>query len=152
MDKVATITDVPGVAVGHWSDQVAKTGATVITFAGKNSAAAEVRGGDPGTREVQTLAAGMSNDGIDALVFAGGSTYGLAAVDGVMQRVEAAGGGRGPGVDGFRVPLVPGVVVYDLAVGDGSVRPTAAAGAAAFDAASTEEVEMGRSGNRHHGM
>ena len=137
-----TITDVPGVAVGHWTDPRAKTGATVITFPKPNVAAAEIRGANPGAREIETLACGMSDEPIDALVFAGGSTYGLAAAEGVMRALERDGRGRGT-KDGFRVPLVPALVVYDLAVGDGSVRPGAADGEAAYRAATTEPVRMG---------
>lgn len=143
MNNVATITDVPGVAVGHWSDHRAKTGTTVLAFDSPNCAAAEIRGGDPGAREIQTLAGGMNNDGIDALVFSGGSTFGLAAADGVMAEIEKAGLGRGGTSDGFKVPLVPSVVVYDLAVGDGTVRPGPTEGAAAYNSTSTDPVEMG---------
>lgn len=141
MSDQPTITDVDGVSVGHWSDPQARTGATVLVFDEPNVAAAEIRGANPGERELQTLACGMSSTGIQALLFAGGSTHGLAAADGVMSELERDG--RGDLAAGFRVPLVPGVVVFDLAVGDGSVRPGPEEGAAAYRAATSAPVEMG---------
>jgi L-aminopeptidase/D-esterase-like protein len=137
-----TITDVPGVAVGHWTDHRARTGVTVLVFPEPNMAAAEIRGADPAAREIGTLACGMSTDSIEACVFSGGSTYGLAAAEGVMRALEDDGRGRETG-SAFRIPLVPALVVYDLGVGDGSVRPGLEEGAAAYRAATTDPVAMG---------
>jgi L-aminopeptidase/D-esterase-like protein len=140
-----TITDVPGVTVGHWTDPEAKTGVTVLAFPSPNVAAAEIRGGNPGAREIATLASGLRDEPVDAVVFAGGSSFGLAAADGVMRALEGDDRGRGT-ADGFRVPLVPALVVYDLSVGDGSVRPGPAQGEAAYRSASSGPVAMGRIG------
>ena len=79
-----TITSVPGVEVGHWTDTEAATGVTVISFPEPNQAAVEVRGAAPGTRETALLAPGMSVETIQAIVFSGGSAFGLASADGVM--------------------------------------------------------------------
>jgi L-aminopeptidase/D-esterase-like protein len=70
---------------------------------------------------------------VDAVVLSGGSAFGLAAADGVMGRLEAAG--RGFPTKAAAVPIVIGLSLYDLAVGDPAVRPGAAQGAAAFDGA-----------------
>jgi L-aminopeptidase/D-esterase-like protein len=113
-----------------------------MLFPKLNVTAAEIRGGSPGSREIETLACGMTAEAIDALVFAGGSAYGLAAADGVMQALERDGLGRGK-KEGARVPLVPAAVVYDLEVGDGSIRPGPAEGESAYRAATTASVEMG---------
>lgn len=138
-----TITAVPGVAVGHWTDPAAATGVTVITFPEPNVAAAEARGGAPGTRETALLAPGMRVETIQALVFAGGSAFGLAAADGVMQELAAAGLGHptpaGP------VPIVPAAIIFDLIVGEAKA-PTAADGAAAYRNRVEEPVPLGNVG------
>lgn len=138
-----TITAVPGVAVGHWTDAAAATGVTVITFPEPNVAAVETRGGAPGTRETALLAPGMRVETIQALVFAGGSAFGLAAADGVMQ--ELAGAGRGHPTPAGPVPIVPAAIIFDLIVGEAKA-PTAADGAAAYRSRSDGPVPLGSVG------
>lgn len=127
------LTDLPGVAVGHVTDAAALTGCTVVLFPDGTVASGEVRGGAPGTREFALLAPEKTVARVDAVVLAGGSAFGLAGCDGVMQWCAERERGfvTGAGI----VPIVVGMVLYDLAVGDGSVRPTAADGYAACDAA-----------------
>ena len=60
---------------------------------------------------------------VDAVVLTGGSAYGLAAADGVMQWLEQHD--RGVAMDGGLVPIVPGAVIFDLPVGGWQCRPTA---------------------------
>ncbi|NIX18468.1 MAG: peptidase S58 family protein, partial [Actinobacteria bacterium] len=79
-----TLTAIGGVSVGHWSDTDALTGVTVMTFPEPNVAAVEIRGAGPGTREIGLLQPGMKVETIQALVFSGGSAYGLGTADGVM--------------------------------------------------------------------
>ena len=138
------ITDVAGVRVGHWSDEVARTGCTVTLFPAGTVASGEIRGGAPGTREWALLAPERLVDRVDAVVLAGGSAFGLAACDGVMRWCEERGLGfptpAGP------VPIVVGAVLFDLAVGDPSVRPGPEAGYAACTAAAPGPVEMGAVG------
>lgn len=136
-----SLTTVAGVAVGHWTDPVARTGVTVMTFPEPNVAAVEVRGGAPGTRETALLGHGTRIETIHALVFSGGSAFGLASADGVMRRLESEG--KGHVTLSGRVPIVPAAILYDLTVGDGSVRPGPDEGAAAYDNCSTGPVEMG---------
>ncbi len=139
-----SITSVPGVTVGHWTDGDAMTGCTVIVPPTPNTAAVEIRGGAPGTREVGLLAPGMAVTEIHALLLTGGSAFGLAAADGVVTELEQDGVGH-PTMFGV-VPIVPGAVIYDLGVGDSSVRPDRASGAAAYRARSSEAVVAGRIG------
>ena len=94
MESNSTITAVPGVAVGHWTDLDAATGVTVISLPEPNLAAFEARGGAPGTRETALLAPSMKVETIQALVFSGGSAFGLATADGVMKELAAAGRGH----------------------------------------------------------
>lgn len=142
MQHHPSITDVPGIRVGHWSDHGARTGTTVIVVDPTNVAAGEIRGGYPGAREIETLGSAVNTVGIDAIVFSGGSTYGLAAAEGVMRALEVdERGTQEP--DQFYVPLVPALVVYDLSIGDGSVRPGPSEGEMAYKAADSSPVELG---------
>ncbi len=139
-----TLTSVAGIEVGHWTDPDAMTGCTVIRLPEPNVIAAETRGAAPGSRETALLEPGMAVEQGQAIVLTGGSAFGLAAADGVVQELEAAG--KGYPTPAGPVPIVPAAVIYDLLVGDGSVRPTAAAGAAAYRAAAADPVEQGRIG------
>ncbi len=139
-----TLTAITGIEVGHWTDLVAATGVTVMTFPEPNVAAVEVRGGAPGSRETALLAPGMRIETIQALVFSGGSAFGLATADGVMRRLEADG--RGHPTPIARIPIVPAAIVFDLGTGDPTIRPGPDEGAAAYDARSAAPVAMGRVG------
>jgi L-aminopeptidase/D-esterase-like protein len=115
------ITEVPGVRVGHWTDPAARTGCTVVLLPAGTVASGEVRGGAPGTREFELLSPERTVDRVNAVVLTGGSAFGLAACDGVVRWCEERGIGlpttAGP------VPIVVGMVIYDLGVGDPAVRP-----------------------------
>ena len=128
------ITDVSGIKVGHWTDEVAMTGCTVVLCPPETVGSGEVRGGAPGTRETDLLRPGMLVNWVDAVMLSGGSAFGLAAADGVMKWLAERDRGFDTGV--ARVPIVPSAVIFDLAVGDGSVRPGPDQGYAACDAAS----------------
>lgn len=138
------ITDVEGVRAGHWTDRRAMTGCTVVLFPEGATASGEVRGGAPGTREFSLLAPERLVDRIDAVVLSGGSAYGLAACDGVMRWCEEQG--RGYAVPAGVVPIVVGAVLYDLGVGDPSVRPGPDAGYAACVAAHLQPFSVGSVG------
>ncbi len=144
MIQDGTLTSVTGVEVGHWTDPTAATGVTVMSFPEPNVTAVELRGAAPGTREVGLLAPGMKVETIQALVFAGGSAYGLAAADGVMTALEADG--RGHPKDPWVVPIVPAAIIFDLMVGDGSARPGPREGAAAYAARTRQPVATGSVG------
>lgn len=127
------IWQVPGVEVGHWTDAVARTGCTVVLFAGGVVASGEVRGGAPATHEFSVLDPFATVERVDAVVLAGGSAFGLASTHGVMAWCEERG--RGYPTAAGPVPIVVGMALFDLMVGDGSVRPGPAEGAAACGAA-----------------
>lgn len=138
------ITDVDGIRVGHWSDTAARTGCTVVLLPPGTVASGEVRGGAPGTREFELLRPERLVTHIDAVVLSGGSAFGLAACDGVAQWCEEQG--RGFVTAAGVVPIVVGAVLYDLAVGDPSVRPGQDEGYAACAEASDGDVPMGAVG------
>ena len=94
------ITDVPGVLVGHWTG--AGTGVTVVLLPEGTIGSGEVRGGAPATRELALLEATRTVESVDAVVFSGGSAFGLAAADGVMAHLEAHGRGVLTAVAGCR--------------------------------------------------
>lgn len=140
----SSLTAVPGIRVGHWTHPSGSTGCTAILAEGGAVAGVDVRGGAPGTRETDLLRPEMSVDSVHAVVLSGGSAYGLAAADGVMQYLEGEGVGFRAG--GSVVPIVPAAILFDLAVGDPKVRPTAKSGLAAARDASRQPVPMGSAG------
>ena len=138
-----SITAVRGVEVGHWTSAEHGTGVTVLQFPEPNVAASEVRGAAPGSRETALLRPGMRVQQIQALVLTGGSAFGLAAADGVVRELEAAG--RGHPTPNGPVPIVPAAVIYDLR-GTSGFRPGASEGALAFRNSSRNPVPVGRVG------
>ncbi len=138
------ITDVPGIRVGHWTDAAAETGCTVVRFPEGTVASGEIRGGAPASREFALLEPSRMVQRIDAVVLTGGSAFGLASADGVMDALADEGVGF-PTIGGV-VPIVVALAVYDLAVGDGSVRPGPTEGRAALAAATAAPVVVGRVG------
>ncbi|MBI2168117.1 MAG: P1 family peptidase [Actinobacteria bacterium] len=128
------MTDVPGIRVGHWTGT--GTGVTVVLTPAGCIGAGEVRGGAPATREGALLQYGSLVHQVDAVVFTGGSAFGLAACDGVMAFLEERGQGfptpAGP------VPIVVGAAIFDL-VASGGLRPGPAEGRAAAEAAARGE-------------
>jgi L-aminopeptidase/D-esterase-like protein len=140
-----TLTAVAGLTVGHWTDREAATGCTVVLCAGEGAVAGvDVRGSAPGTRETDLLAPLNLIDRIHAVLLTGGSAFGLDAAGGVMRWLEERHLGCEMGV--CRVPLVSAAVLFDLGVGRADVRPDAAAGYAACEAASTAAVTRGSVG------
>jgi L-aminopeptidase/D-esterase-like protein len=121
----------PGIAVGHAHDLDARTGCTVLL--GPFRGACDVRGAATGSREMETLRPPHVVPAVDALLLCGGSAFGLAAAHGVMNWLEERG--RGFETRVARVPIVPAAVIYDLGVGRADVRPDAAMGRAACQAA-----------------
>ncbi|TJZ87897.1 P1 family peptidase [Paracoccus hibiscisoli] len=133
------ITDVAGLRVGHAQDATLRSGVTVLTADAPFAASVHVMGGAPGTRETDLLAPDKLVPGVDALALSGGSAFGLAACDGVMAALHAAG--RGFAVGPARVPIVPGAIVFDLLNGGDKAwdaNPYPALGAAAWTAAGAD--------------
>ncbi len=133
-----------GYRIGHWTDAVRRTGCTVLLPPGGTIAAVDVRGGAPGTRETGVFTPGNLVSEINALVFAGGSAFGLAASSGVASWLRRRGVGYSIGP--ARVPIVAAAILFDLAVGDPEAYPDEAAGEAACDAARDGEIETGAVG------
>ncbi|HEX7005074.1 MAG TPA: P1 family peptidase [Trueperaceae bacterium] len=139
------ITDVPGIEVGHATDEKALTGTTVVLCREGAVAGVDVRGSAPGTRETDLLEPENLVQRVQAVVLSGGSAFGLEAATGVVRYLEEEGLGQPVG-GGRVVPIVPAAVIYDLEVGDGDVRPSADAGYLAARQATRGPVEMGNVG------
>ncbi|MBI1886495.1 MAG: P1 family peptidase [Chloroflexi bacterium] len=145
MAKPDAITAIEGIAVGHWDDPDAATGCTVVLCPDGAVASADVRGGAPGTRETDLLRPGNLVEQVHAVLLTGGSAFGLDAATGVMRWLEERGAGFPTGAG--PVPIVTAAVLYDLSVGRPDVRPDAAAGYAACEAAATgRAIEEGSVG------
>ena len=138
------ITDIAGLKVGHFTDARRPTGCTVLLCEAGAVAGVDVRGAAPGTRETDLLHPLATLEEVHALLLTGGSAFGLAAADGVMRWLEDRG--CGVQVGPARVPIVPAAVLFDLWVGDARIRPDAAAGHAACEAASTAHPAQGSVG------
>lgn len=112
------ITDIPGIRVGHWTDRRAGTGCTVVRCEGSTFAAVDARGGGPGSRETDVLDPANVVRRCHAIVFAGGSAFGLGAADGVMRWLRERGIGFETRVE--PVPIVPAAILFDLGTGRAS--------------------------------
>jgi L-aminopeptidase/D-esterase-like protein len=142
--RAGAITDVAGIEVGHFTDTRRPTGCTVILAREGAVAGVDVRGAAPGTRETDLLAPTNLVDRVHGILLAGGSAFGLDAAAGVVQWLEEQGVGFPVGP--ARLPLVPGAVLFDLMVGDASIRPDAAAGYRACELASAKAPAQGNVG------
>lgn len=140
-----SLTRVPGIKVGHVTDTVAATGCTVILCPPKTIGAVDVRGGAPGTRETDLLQPYNHVEEVTAVMLSGGSAFGLATADGAMQWLYEHEIGYMSGA-GFLVPIVPAAILFDLAVGNPDVRPTAQMGYQACENATDVAVEQGSVG------
>jgi L-aminopeptidase/D-esterase-like protein len=143
MDRSA-ITDVAGIEVGHFTDPRRPTGCTVVIAREGAIAGVDVRGAAPGTRETDQLAPTNLVDRVHGILLAGGSAWGLDAATGVVRWLEEQGVGFPVGP--VLLPIVPGAVLFDLLVGDATIRPDAAAGYGACESASASAPAAGNVG------
>lgn len=140
------ITDVEGLLVGNAQDDRLKSGVTVLTGAAPFACGVSVMGGAPGTRETDLLGPDKLTPAVDAVVLSGGSAFGLASAQGVMEGLHDAG--RGFAVHTARVPLVPAAILFDLLNGGDKAwgaNPYAVLGRKALSAAGTD-FDLGTAG------
>jgi L-aminopeptidase/D-esterase-like protein len=135
-----SLTSVPGFFVGHAEVPEGGSGCTVVL--GPFRGAVEVCGMATGTRELDVLSPQHLVTWADAIVLTGGSAFGLAAADGVMEWLAEQGRGFDTGT--ALVPIVPAAVIYDLK--EGTSRPSGREGRRAAESASDEPVREGRVG------
>jgi L-aminopeptidase/D-esterase-like protein len=138
------ITDVEGIRVGHWTSTERPTGCTVVLAPPDGAVGGvDVRGSAPGTRETDLLNPENLVDRVNAVVLAGGSAFGLDAASGVMRYLDERGIGFDTGI--AKVPIVPAAILFDLPLGP-AIRPDAAAGYAACEAATAMRPAEGNVG------
>ncbi len=141
------ITDVTGLTVGNAHDAELRSGVTVILPDDSAVAAADIRGGAPGTRETALLDPANSVAQIHGLVFSGGSAFGLEAASAVVNWLAERG--RGLTVGAATVPIVPAAILFDLLNGGakdwGDTPPYAGLARRACDAAAGQ-FQLGSAG------
>src|SRR5437870_2306478 len=139
-----TLTAVPGIKVGHHTLAERPTGCTVVLVEDGATAGVDVRGAAPATRETDLLKPGNLVQIVHAIVLSGGSAFGLDTAGGVMRYLEE----RRVGFEFGRshVPIVPAAALFDLPVGDGTIRPNADCGYQAARTASAAPVLEGSFG------
>jgi L-aminopeptidase/D-esterase-like protein len=111
------ITDVPGLLVGHATDEAVRTGVTALVCASDWAAGVDVRGGAPGVRETETLAPENLVGRAHAIVLSGGSVFGLAAADGAASVLSSRNIGLRFKQDSPAIPIIPSAVLHDLGNG-----------------------------------
>ena len=143
MEHEISIREIKGLHIGQTEDAAAGTGCTVLICERGMSAGLDIRGGGPASRDTHLLDPLTAAQTIHAVVLGGGSAFGLGAADGVMAYLEERNIGFDVGVT--KVPLVAQSDIFDLTVGDKSVRPDRAMGYAA--AKNAMEAPNYRDGN-----
>ena len=131
--KEISITELSNLRIGHASDYNAQTGVTVLYFPLGAKVGCDISGGGPASRETPLTSPVTADNPINAIVLSGGSAYGLAAADGVMNYLESQNIGYNTGA--ALVPLVCQSCIYDLGYGSATVRPDSAMGYAACEKA-----------------
>ena len=119
--KIININEIENIKIGNAEDTEAGTGCTVVICERGAVAGLDVRGGGPASRETELCKPTSAQGFINAVLLSGGSAFGLDAAGGVMEYLEKKNVGFDVGVT--KVPLVCQSCIFDLTVGDMSVRP-----------------------------
>jgi L-aminopeptidase/D-esterase-like protein len=143
-DRAHLEIDFPAIRIGVAEYDEGPTGTTVFHFPHGVAAAVDVRGGAAGTIGTDFLRLGYQTRFVDAVVFSGGSSYGLSAATGAAQAIREMRGGTG---DWGRIATVVGAIIFDFAPRRfNMVAPDEALGAAALRAAKPGRFPLGAAG------
>ena len=142
--KEIKFTEIEGIELGHAQDLEAGTGCTLIACRQGGVAGVDVRGGSPATRETDLLKSENNVQEIHGIMLSGGSAFGLEAACGAMDYFERQGVGFD--VEVTKVPIIVGAALFDLVVGDKSIRPDRKMGEEACKNLSTSECPQGNVG------
>ena len=144
MSDIGSITDVAGIEVGHYTDERAGTGCTVVLSRAGAMAGVDVRGSAPATRETDLLRVSSLVDEIHGVLLTGGSVFGLDAAAGVERYLER----ESVGIEfaGHTIPIVPGAALFDLGICDSSIRPGSTEGFKCCEQASIKPASEGSVG------
>ena len=137
------LSDVKGVKVGHAELEGVLTGCTVVLVEEGATCSAFVSGGAPGTRETNLLEPENLVEKVHAIYIGGGSAFGLEGAAGVMQFLEERNIGFDTGVK--KVPIIPGAIIFDLALSNGKY-PTKEIGYKACSKAVYSDIGRGNVG------
>ena len=143
---VGSLTDVPGITVGHWTDTRRPTGCTAILFDQAAAAGADYSSSAPAESMGVLLQPVSPVERIHAIFFTGGGMFGVAAAGGVVRFLEEHKVGFDWGTPDLRIPIVLTGAIDDLAVGDPRIRPDADAAYKACAAATSAPVVEGNIG------
>lgn len=124
--KEIGINELTAFGFGHATNEKAATGCSVILAEKGAVCGVDVRGGAPGTRETDLLRSENLVERVHSVFLSGGSAYGLDVGTGVMKALEEESIGFDVGV--AKVPIVPGAILFDLAIGQANMRPNAEMG------------------------
>lgn len=142
--KEIAITDIKQIKIGNAENKQAATGLTVLLCDGGAVCGVDIRGGGPASRETPLLNPLAAAERIHAVLLSGGSAFGLDAAGGVMQYLEERGIGFDTGI--AKVPLVCQSCIFDLGIGDKSVRPAKEMAYAACERAQSNNFQSGNYG------
>jgi L-aminopeptidase/D-esterase-like protein len=141
-----SITDVPGIKAGHFTDSRRPTGCTALLLESNTTAGVDYDGSAPGSHLGVLLQPVSPIDTIHGILLTGGGPMGLAAVAGAVRYLEEHKTGFDWGIPNIRVPIVVGAVIDDLALGDARIRPDPEAAYKACQAVSSAQLEEGNVG------
>ena len=141
-----SLTDVPGIRVGHFTDTRRPTGCTAILFDAPAAAGVDYNGSAPGEAQVVLLQPVSPVERIHGIFLTGGGILALPATGGVLRFCEERKIGFDWGNPGLRIPIVVSAVIDDLSIGDPRIRPDADAAYKACAAASASPVGEGNVG------
>ena len=134
--------DFPELRVGCAEYTEGPTGLTVFDFPERCFAAVDCRGGSPATSLTDVLRLNYGKF-ISAIVFAGGSAYGLEAASGVAGRLLSRGSASARWAG---IAIVPGAAVFDFRGRDNAIYPDFTLGAAGLDSAREGWFPLGARG------
>ena len=144
--RAGSITDVPGIQVGHATDPRRPTGCTAILFDPAAAAGVDYDSSAPGESQGVLLQPVSPVERIHALFFTGGGVLALPASSGVLRYLEERKVGFDWGTPDLRIPIVVSAVIDDLAVGNPRIRPGDGLAYQACAAASSGPVAEGNVG------
>ena len=134
--------DFPGLRIGIAEYPEGPTGVTVFQFPERVFGGVDTRGGAPGSSLTQALNASFGKY-VSAVVFCGGSTYGLEAASGVAAGLLRSGAASQKWGE---VAVVPAAVLFDFKGRHNNVCPDRELGLAALKAAREGWFPLGTRG------
>jgi L-aminopeptidase/D-esterase-like protein len=136
--------ELAGLKIGHAAVDGFLTGCTVFLCPEGTVGSVDTRGPAPGTRETALMAIDKPVHFVNALLFSGGSAFGLGAADGVMRYLAERDIGHPTVIR--PVPIVPAAIIYDLFLTEGKAIPNADTAYAACLNAVDSDIAQGNVG------